>query len=460
MKILQWFPKGIFGRTFVLLALLMAFSLAAWFQTFLLLERQPRAVRLAQEIAALVNLTSASLEHTSPENKDELLEDLKSKEGIVIYPRTVNDAVEPLPDSKVYEAIIRALKGYLGPDLTVAGSVNNKEAFWVSITVDDKPFWLTVARERFDRITTLEWIGWSVIAVAVSLLGAGLITSVMVRPIRQLTEAASNLRDGQKPAPVPEAGPKEIELLNRTFNQMVKDLQEADEQRALILAGISHDLRTPLARLRLEIELSGSDEKAREMMAADIEEMDRIVGQFLEFARPSPERQYSTVVLGQWVRDMLSRYTHIDPAHEHTIELTTVVNPAEQIVQLPVSDLGRAIVNLIENARRYGVKPGEDKARVSFEAQLSDTPRPGLYILIRDHGPGVPDAMLEKIRQPFTRLDNSRGTAGGSGLGLSIVDRLVARYEGRLSLSNHPDGGLVAEIFIPQLPAPNSNTLA
>ena len=445
------FPLGqnLFGRTFLMLTLLIAVSFTLWIQIFLLLENEPRALRLAQQVAALVNLTSTSLDHIVEDNRVELLNDLKTKEGIVIYPKKETDTTTPLPDNPLYRAVTQSLKQRLGDDVIIAGAVNGNTGIWISFKVDNNVYWLTVPRDRFASISEQEWLGWGMTAVILSLLGAGLISSVVAKPIQQLTEATAKMRRGNKPDPIPESGPKEIKLLNHTFNAMVQDIEAANDQRALILAGISHDLRTPLSRLRLEIELSKSDEQTRNGMVADIEEMDRIVGQFLEFARPHPEQQWTAVELGSWIKNITNSYSFSDTTNARSMQLTLDISEPDRLVLLPIADLGRAIINLLENARRYGISPNEEISRVELSCIHHQGMKNGLSVMIRDHGPGIPDHCIDLMKKPFTRLDNSRGSVGGSGLGLSIVERLIQRYNGQLTLSNHDDGGFVASLWMP-----------
>ena len=424
----------------------MTISLAAWLQTFLLFETRPQALRLAREIVLLEGLTKTSLEHSALGAQEDLLNDLANQEGIRIEHRQPSDLVLDLPNTRLNKMMVDEVKRRLGAAVTVAGMVNGQVAIWVSFEVDSTPLWLRLGRDRLDHFRTVEWLGWAVIGLMVSLLGAAAISSVVIRPVSRLTLAASKLLSGERPAPVPESGPSEIRILNQTFNQLVKELQAAEEQRALILAGISHDLRTPLSRLRLEIELSHIEESARTGMVADIEQMDKIVGQFLEFARPRIHLAYDAVHLGIWLRELLHLYLQADAKQAKHIELKLELHDEDLLLEAPLLDLSRAIINLVENARLYGATEPSDIALVTVRSHLH---RGGLQLDVIDQGPGVPESSLEAIRRPFMRLDASRGSAGHSGLGLSIVDQLMERCEGKLTLSNQAQGGFMASIWLP-----------
>ena len=134
-----------------------------------------------------------------------------------------------------------------------------------------------------------QWIGWAAVALMLSVIGAVLITRLINRPLAQLSAASQRLGSGYDPAPLPETGPIEIRTVNESFNRMVADLGKLDADRAVLLAGISHDIRTPLSRLRLELEMAPLPEATRNAMVADIEQMDAIVRQFLDYARNAPQ---------------------------------------------------------------------------------------------------------------------------------------------------------------------------
>jgi two-component system osmolarity sensor histidine kinase EnvZ len=201
-----------------------------------------------------------------------------------------------------------------------------------------------------------------------------------------------------------------------------------------MLAGISHDLRTPLARLRLETELSVSDQQTRELMVADIEQLDDIIDKFLDYARPEPTDLGPVLLSG-----VISRC--ITPWRNNArLQITVDVGEDLQVQADPV-ELGRVLSNLLENARRYGQSPADGITRVEIVARVHD----GWVLLrVRDQGPGVSDETLKNLTQPFFRGDAARTAATGSGLGLAIVEHSVQRMGGTFSVFNNSAGGLMA----------------
>ncbi|NBS60271.1 MAG: HAMP domain-containing protein, partial [Betaproteobacteria bacterium] len=261
--------------------------------------------------------------------------------------------------------------------------------------------------------------------------GAWFIASRISRPLAALTRAAQQVGRGEHVDPAPEAGPREIRMLATAFNQMSADLERLERDRAMVLAGISHDLRTPLARLRLGLEMIGGDRSMSEGLAADIAEMDKIIGQFLDFAKGESEAGIATA-LDELVDDICERYAKLGRA---------LVRGKPSAIRLSLAQMAvrRAISNLIDNALRYSSTPIEIEARQEGGFAV---------IEVRDRGPGIPTSEAERMKRPFTRLEAARSDAGGSGLGLAIVDRVARMHGGRLDLLPREGGGLVARLLL------------
>jgi two-component system, OmpR family, osmolarity sensor histidine kinase EnvZ len=437
---LNWLRSGLFWRTFFLLAFTITASLLAWTFGLQMVERTPRAQQLAAQVISLVTVTRAALTHSAPDLRRELLFDLASNEGIRIYPREDNDVTEPLADSVVVSILEADVKARLGEDTKFAGKVNDVGGFWVSFNIDEDQYWLRLDRERIERVPTIQWLGWGTMALLLSLLGAVFISRLINQPLARLTSATRAVAKGQLPEPLPESGPTEIREANSSFNQMMADLSRVESDRAVILAGISHDLRTPLARMQLEVEMAQLSDDARTGMQSDLAQMDAIIGQFLEYAKPSDKTNFTAIDLSALLDDC-----------QHEAERISDVKVQANIargINVPgnPTELKRVINNLIENARRYGKAPGADHTEVSIDARVEQ----GHAIIdFSDRGPGVPDADIERLLRPFTRMDTARGQANGSGLGLAIVDRIVKRHHGRLRVSNREGGGLRIRIFLP-----------
>lgn len=207
-------------------------------------ERGPRVEQLAAQIVSVVTITRAALTHSAPEMRREPLFDLASNEGIRIYPLEKSDRIVPLEDSPIVPELEYYVRQSLDENTIFASSVNEVEGFWISFNIDDDQYWLMLDRGRLDRTSGLQWLGWGSIALFLSLIGAVFISTLINQPLARLTAAARAIAKGRQPEPLPESGPTEIEEANRSFNQMVADLNRIESDRALILAGM-HDPRTP-----------------------------------------------------------------------------------------------------------------------------------------------------------------------------------------------------------------------
>ncbi|MGC8508064.1 MAG: ATP-binding protein [Thiomonas sp.] len=438
---------GLFGRlywrTFLLIVLLVSASLATWFQSFRLLELGPQITQTARQITSLIDLTRLALIHSAPQYRVSLLEDLAKKEGIYIYPRNAADQWMPMNHTDFTRRLETAVDSRLNEQLDFADVVNDRPGLWIGFQIQGDPYWLLLDRSRIDPSLSETWASWGVIATLLALIGAAVIASFVNKPLRDLRLATARVGAGNYSQMLDEqSGMREIREVNRGFNRMARSLQEVEEERALMLAGISHDIRTPLARLRLEAELSVPDEQSRENIIDDIEQADRIISKFLEYAR-SITPKLETVDLNALIDFVRDRYQKDETVvlHLHT--------PTVPLVQGNTLELQRVVVNLVENAKRYALTPGEVHTDLDISLQ------PGIdtvQLTVRDHGPGVPQEQLAQLTRPFFRGDAARTSAKGTGLGLSIVDKTIAAMGGRLELSHAEGGGLQVRIWLPQKP--------
>ncbi|NUO73824.1 MAG: HAMP domain-containing protein, partial [Frateuria sp.] len=279
---------SLFWRTFFLLSLLLIGSIVAWLQTFRALEFEPRAVQTAQQIASLVNLSRAALRYSDAIARVSLIKTLAEQEGVRILPSKPTDVYVVFDSASLDERVAEELVTRLGPGTVLASAVNQEKGFWVGFKIDADSYWLLMDRNRFTRVGGRTWLIWLITAAGLSLAGAALIARLINRPLKQLSFAASRVRDGDFDASRldEKAVTSEIREVNIGFNRMAQQLAKIEQDRAVMLAGISHDLRTPLARLRLETEMSVADPEAREHMASDIDQLDAIIDKFLDYARP------------------------------------------------------------------------------------------------------------------------------------------------------------------------------
>ena len=421
----------LFARAFLLIALLIVTAVLASFQIYRVYEREPRSRELAQQTVSSVNLTRAALVNADPVLRRQLLIEMNEAEGLRVFPVTASEKTEPLPDDPLLERVVEKVRLVLGEDTRFAYSHDGEEGFWVSFYIDEDEFWVMLPRERFDPDFGLGWLGWGAALLALALLGAWLIASRIARPLAGLAEAARRIGRGEAPALLPEDGARELRTVQSAFNRMAGDLDSMERERAMVLAGISHDLRTPLSRLRLAIEMSGADQQTAEGMGADVEEMDKVIGQFLAFARGEDEP------LG--AGDLNGLITEIVDGYRKREQAVSFTPGRLSALRFAPLAMRRAIGNLVDNALHY--------AGGAIEVA---TARKGALVLVevRDRGPGVPSSELERLKRPFTRLNEARSGSGGAGLGLAIVERIARAHGGRLELAAREGGGLVARLTL------------
>ncbi|MBQ0959494.1 HAMP domain-containing protein [Ideonella sp. 4Y11] len=428
---------NLFWRTFFLLGVLLAGGVFAWVITLRQLEFEPRAVQAAQQIASLVNLSRAALRYSDGINRIAVVKTMSEQEAVRVLPREPKDQWEPFETDRFTRLVAADLRARLGEDTIIARTVNNQTALWVGFQIEHDPYWMQAEYARLEPLTPSTWFLWVITAVIATVLGSVAVARLINRPLKDLSFAASRIREGEFDSRLDETTmTSEIRAVNIGFNRMARELAKVEEERAVMLAGISHDLRTPLARLRLEAEISVSYEEARRNMAMDIDQLDNIIDKFMDYARPE-DAKVRPVDLAQIIeREAM--------AFRDTSQIRILLKlPQSLVVQGDDVELGRVFANLFENARRYGrtVDTGVAKVIVSHVQTGVD-----VIVTVRDHGPGVPPEKLMHLTTPFFRGDAARTAASGAGLGLAIVKKTLQRMGGTLDLANARDSGLIAHI--------------
>ena len=434
---------SLFWRTFFLLAILLAGGVFAWTQTFRALEFEPRAVQAAQQIASLVNLSRAALRSTDGINRVALVKNISRDESVKLVPHEPTDQWEPYEVDRFSRATGAELRASLGPGTLVASTVNGAPGLWVGFDIDKDPYWVLADPTRLGPMAGSTLLLWVSIALLATVLGSVAIARLINQPLRDLSFAASRIREGEFDSRLDENTlTSEIRQVNMGFNRMARELAKVEEDRAVMLAGISHDLRTPLARLRLEAEMSVQDEEAKRNMALDIEQLDAIIDKFMDYARPGDTRLMPVHLSGVVDREMAA---FRDPAQ---IRITSRVAIDIKVMADDV-ELGRVLQNLFENARRYGRSSDTGIAVVTVTYARTG---PWVILSVRDQGPGADPRKLHQLTTPFFRGDAARTAATGAGLGLAIVDKAIQRMGGTFELVNAPEGGLVAHVRLKKAP--------
>jgi two-component system osmolarity sensor histidine kinase EnvZ len=303
---------------------------------------------------------------------------------------------------------------------------------WVQLLAPLEPVWLRVPIPPARLWPPDPWL---------LLVGLGLGGSVALllffwlevqRPLQQLKRALAGVGAGAGPgAPLAERGTAAVRELTGRFNAMVRRLENAEQERVVMLAGIAHDLKSPITRLRFRLSLAALAAADLEQAEADLSALERITGQFLLFAGGGDDEAAVAVPLEQ----LLAEQAAVVDAHT----LTLALEPLVRVVQ-PVA-LGRAVANLIDNARQYGAPP------LRLDLQAWPPEGEGFRIVLWDHGPGIAPQQWQQALMPFQRLDAARGGSGHSGLGLAIAARVARAHGGGLerlegeALSQGPGGG-------------------
>lgn len=302
---------------------------------------------------------------------------------------------------------------------------------WISADTE-QPMWVREELSFMQQYSPGIILGWVFGVPLLSVVAIVILARQLNRPLKRLQLAAIRVGRGQHSTQLDvHSGPTEIRAVNRAFNQMTRQIHLAEQERTVMLAGISHDLRTPLTRLRLTAEVM-RDRELAEGMITDVEDMDAILDQFIAFMRDGSEEQADLIDLNALVREVTQQFGHL-------ARIDTALSDIP-LLRLRKLSFKRLIGNLIQNALRYGQAP------VLFSTEVLPQ---SIVLRCRDHGPGIAEARMTELQEPFRRGDSARGSQG-SGLGLAIVSRIVQQHRGQLHLSNHAGGGLEVSITLPK----------
>jgi len=439
LSFLPW-PRSLFGRLALLLVAVLLVSQAAAIYLFrldraALIERQfsdTKLVELRSLRAALASVEpgagEAALTRIGAAYRARIVSDQARKPGFDAERRFAAGPLSPL-----LVELEQRLKAELGPE-TELRIQPRLQLLWIKLVAGDRAYWagFPLPTRSAENVPSRA-LQWSVVILAVLLPSAYAFARYLARPLRQLNAAVASVGEGKSPPPLPESGPSEIVNLNRGFNQMMSNLSQMEQDRAVLLAGVSHDLRTPLARLRLGIEVATADERARQGMVEDIDEMDRIISQFLDFARPGGDCSVEVCDPGEIVATVAAR-------HQRAGRDVRFAREELPTVALRATAFERMIGNLVDNALRHGAPPVELAVRAAGGT---------LTVEVADHGSGIRAENVDYLKRPFTRGDPARGGAPGAGLGLAIVERIARMHGGTLDLLPRAGGGTLARVTIP-----------
>ncbi|MEZ6963105.1 MULTISPECIES: two-component system sensor histidine kinase EnvZ [unclassified Aeromonas] len=339
-----------------------------------------------------------------------------------------------LKESKPYRYLAESISKELGGPTKVRVEIQDHYIIWIQPPQASK-IWVRIPLTEIEDDDIEPLILYMSVLLVITLFAAWRFARQLVRPLEDLEAGAVSVARGNFPDALGEQGSREVRRLTRTFNHMSSSIKGLIEERNLMMAGVSHDLRTPLTRIRLATEMmSSGDEYLKESINADIDESNAIIDQFIDYIRPDEVKNLAPVDLTQLVHDAL--LMHAEQGLEVELALP---EEAVRVACNPVS-MRRVLSNLSGNSLRYGA--------TRLLGELKDD---GHWVRLRlsDDGPGIPEQDHFRVLKPFTQGNLAR-TTGGSGLGLAIVARIVAQHHGTIRLGRSEWGGLQVEIRLPK----------
>lgn len=428
-------PRKLLSRIMLLIAILLAVSIYASLKIFDYFDREPRATMAALQAVTIVNYTRASLIASHENRRLALLSELSGREGVRVYAADFLEEIEPLPEDEFIQLIALKIRERLGEETIITVNHYDIPGLWISFNVSQDDFWVVIPKIQVDRPFPWHWLSWGALVGLLSLFGAYILAARINRPLTMLVHAAQRLRNGEPAPKLPEDSVDELREVTHTFNEMAESLVRLDAERTLLLAGVSHDIRTPLARLRLAVEMLPAEaDFMKHGMIEDISDMDNIIHQFLDFVRGvegEPTRMMD-------LNDLLTALAERQARAGRDLKLTL---GARYFIAMRPLAMQRLLDNLVGNAYAYG------KGKVEVRSQIQADK---IVISVLDNGPGIPPEHAERLLRPFERMDSARNKyEGGSGLGLAICNRIAKLHGGSLVLENRPEGGLEARVSLP-----------
>ncbi len=433
---LRFHSGTLFGRTATAFTLaflffsLFSLSLVVYFVT------TPLTQRVANDLSALAVLTTQIWVELPPGTRPDFEREMREHHDIIIGLAQQSLPVDPDPAFYLKD-LSQALNERTGSVHDILYDVEQPDWRWVDIPMGGRQMRVGFDTHRFITRIPLTLI----LMIIAGTLIAAVTSLVMVRritqPLAALARASTRIGEGRRGQPLPEEGAAELVELTRNFNQMEQQLQVLMENRTTLLAGISHDLRTPIARMQLALELleDKPDSELVEGMRADLSEMNEIISATLQLSKGISDEHTRQTEVCALVETLVEEFRRRDA--EMTLHCHGRI-----IRDLPVTAFRRVLNNLFDNALRYGEgKPITVNCRQK-QGQV--------IIEVEDQGPGIPADQRSIVLQPFKRLEDSRSRAsGGSGLGLAIVDQLCRMNDWRFELDEAARGGTVARLYLP-----------
>lgn len=438
MKLL---PASLAARTVLLVIAIVAIAEYATFSIFLHNDRAIHLRQTTEFVAGQIRLLQTVLPGLDSEARRRLEVADVGEQGLQLRPDG-ESVPQHEPEFGFASRLASRLSKILGEPLTLRhAGPGQRSGLWIGFMAGGERWWLILPPPRFEPkgLPHDLWL-WLAAALAVLVLIAGLFVRGIVGPLARLGDAVAATGDGSARTVTPE-GPKEVRRLAERHNTMVAQLAEAEAERREMLAGLTHDLRAPLARLRVRLALLENDAE-RAGLTRDSDDMERIVAQCLAFlhSEAGSSRPVPPLLIADAVSSEVARHRELG----RPVEMT--VGEQATACQLAISpgNLQRLLDNLIDNALQYGAPPVE----VSLSVRRSGT----LTLQVRDHGQGIAAEQRARALEAFAQIDPARATGGSCGLGLAIVRRIVAGCGGEIILAEAQGGGLDVLMNFPLQP--------
>lgn len=427
-------PKSAFGQTVLLIGMLLLINQVVSYLSVTYYVIRPSYQQLNNLLATQIRLMFLpTVDLHSPRTRAEF----DSSTGIQIF--SEQEAIDNgLEQSVFYQFLSNQMSAELGGEAEVRITPGDPYLIWVN-PPQDPNIWINVPMMGIGESDISPLTIYLLVIGILSVAGGWIFVRRLNKPLHALQRAAVQVGRGNIPEPLNEEGSTEITAVTSAFNQMAKGIKQLEDDRALLTAGISHDLRTPLTRIRLASEMLPEDQEwVKEGIVNDIEDMNEIIDQFIDYVRKDTQEERVRADINELLQE-LTQARNIEENHLIDLQLTPLPK-----VQLYRVALKRVIENLVENAFRYG---SEHIQITSFHNKK----RKCVGFCVRDYGPGVNECEIDALFEPFTQGDKARGSLG-SGLGLAIIKRIVEMHRGEIQLTNHQEGGLLATVSLPLKP--------
>jgi len=426
MKIL---PRSSFGQTVLLIGFLLFINQIVYFISITMYAIEPNLQQIDQLLAKQVRVVFIDINDAKLSPK--MAKAFHNETGIGVYRE--KDAYKfGLANSTLYPYRSERMSKLLGGKAEVRISQGDEYLVW--IRAPQAPMlWVKIPLNGMKKNDFNLMIFFMVVIGLLSVMGGWLFVRQINRPLKSLQIAAEDVGRGDFPEPLTESGTSEIMAVTQAFNHMSKGIKQLEDDRNLLMAGISHDLRTPLTRIRLASEMmQDQDAFLKEGIETDIDDMNNIIDQFIDYLRHDSKDKAELGDLNVLVEEVLN----VETPNERLITFHQ-----GECIKIPLRHVAvrRALANLVQNAIRYTTE--EIEVFTGMEKNYA-------FFIVSDRGAGIPEADIERLFQPFTQGDTARGTEG-SGLGLAIIKRIVDTHGGNVVLSNKPEGGLQAKVCLP-----------